>query len=370
MKGLALSITSPEDPRYDACLRRLKMVKRINATVPHMCSRQCNPQSEVHLVSSGLLAPPALSDNLFLCSLGNVHLCTEDHCQLYDGDESCPVSGIQYGRTFSSYTRGDARTWNTEEHDEWTAQSDTVAVVAKNKAPQQEEEMVRERALNIVTALLWSRTRQELNAAAISKRVADARTELIKYTAQQFKDGQLPFFTVEYQISAHIQAQPLPFVIFRLDEELRRYYVEIIYQIWTRVLKHYDAPQKRLRSGGTIVYTQPRLNCDVICVAALYMMREGLRFGDLEVVPRDEFLAAHLPRISDMNHFGIEKSSITVGDKIITDAYESALQKAIVNRQSLELDLPRLAQIRKAATTTILVSSTRQVFMRSNLNNP
>lgn len=111
----------PDDDIYNDALARLRTAKQSKRKLSytsafHVCRPSyCDPENESSLIRQGLLKGPPLTDNVYLCNLGAVHVCTKKSCNLYAGshDNVCPISGLQAGNIYSSYSKHDGRTWYT-----------------------------------------------------------------------------------------------------------------------------------------------------------------------------------------------------------------------------------------------------------------
>jgi len=339
------------EPGYVDVLRRLQGAKRDLQTSRkvHVCSRaMCNPESEATLISAGSLAGPPLSSNVYLCKYGSVHMCSEHTCDVYQTmrDQTCHISGRTYHTQqlmSSSYDKNDYRTWRapdtasqarvptqTAPRDKAarkrmrTKAAAEAAALAKrinpghshNRVPS--DESVLERARTLVTLLLYSTCRKTRNEAFVLECADEAEKATQNYAAQRALIGQLPYQSDIYRIKAHFCSRPLPFVEFAYDEALCEYYARVVLQVWKITCRYYQRE------------AAPRIDVDAVCLGTLYGMRCGQSYNSIMILPRDTFLLNNLPLINALPFFkGVDKKSISRGDRIISEAYETALRQGV-----------------------------------------
>jgi len=253
---------------------------------------------------------------VYVCTQGVVHVCSNaTTCQLWQWDAqhgTCPVSGIQYGgEATSDYARNDPRTWAGSAPSQ--RKTAAAAVPAINEA-----ERIRDRASAMVKQLLYSNARVECNRLELQQNMARGREVQAAYDANQAAHGQPSYWTDRYRIMGRWGTQPLPFTIYVFDQVLHDYYVNIITDIWSKVDRYYAVDTPPLRA-----------DIDCISVAVLYYMRNGLRCQNIRLLPKDDFILLNLPHVNQLHHFGIAKSSITQGEKIIERTFESAIAKNV-----------------------------------------
>ena len=122
-------IQSSKDPRFRACILRLKALKEQRKTLTdsrqkHNCHPNfCKPENE-----SDNNIPNPIACNIFICRYGSVHFCTAEDCGLYGGslNGTCPISGIQHNALdISGYDKEKSHTWYRQ-HEERRADVQTV----------------------------------------------------------------------------------------------------------------------------------------------------------------------------------------------------------------------------------------------------
>ena len=250
------------------------------------------------------------------------HNCTESTCQFYlhSHDKTCPISGIHYaGFEVSSYDKNDYRTWKSGN----ATTSVGTKRPKKRRGKVATSEVLEEQASNMIRLLLFSAARIECNSDALKEMQAKADAVANAYTKQQFALKQQPFYTDIYRLKASILSEPLPLTIFESSTRLIAYYTAVILQIWKLVQQFYvPAKDKKYDESGTEIV--PRLNFEQLCLAILYMMRQGITHQGVEILPKDAFLAQHLPGANYFSYFGLEKSNMSKGERIISSAFENA----------------------------------------------
>lgn len=358
-------IKSCSDPLYAFSVARLQAAKRdlCNERPMHTCSTTiCNPQSEAQLISERrLLGPPATS-NVFLCRYGYIHVCSQDACTYYThtNNMTCPISSMQHGQIIQVYDANDYRTWRCKPEAmvggggggahsalEGGPSAGGLSAGGPSAAGKTHRELsneeIRTRASAIVKLLLYSNARINRNRAAIESSAEAAETARATYVRNQRLDRQLPFWTDSYRAMAHYTSRPLPLTIFEFNQALHDYYVEIVRQTWHRVMRYYNPHHHHhhhhnARVGAVAVVGPPRVEFNKVCLGVLYIMRQGLSFGNLWILPKDDFLLINLPIVNELRYFGIDKSCITDGDAIVTVAFETALTQMQVAHHELQID--------------------------------
>lgn len=189
---------------------------------------------------------------------------------------------------------------------------------------------VKLRAEKMVRLLLFSSCRQNLNQkmqAKHEKEACDARDTYIKGCME---DGQFGFATDIYRLMADKLSAPLPLDIFVFDESLFNYYVDVICQVWRLVTKYYVHPKHKQYDEDTGEEIFRKVNVDHVCIGVLYSMRLGWKFNKTFLLPQDNFLFCHLPRINDLTEFdGISKPACTSGSSILKTTYENAVNQSV-----------------------------------------
>jgi hypothetical protein len=346
-------IQSSKDPRFRACILRLKALKEQRKTLTdsrqkHNCHPNfCKPENE-----SDNNIPNPIACNIFICRYGSVHFCTAEDCGLYGGslNGTCPISGIQHNALdISGYDKEKSHTWYRQ-HEERRADVQTVtarfllsgkeeieekvvtvvetttviqkrrrAAYTKQLTPKEAEQA----ASKIVKLLLYSPARKKFIERCIDQNHRDGDEVKSQYIYNQIvEEHQLPYAADIYLYKAYHSCKPLPLKEFTFDAHLHDYYVFVIMEVWNMVQRfHVPYNQKRFDGDEEII---PSLNFDAISVGTLYLMRKGYKHNNILLLPADDFLLFNLPKVNTYNEFGLEKSLVTQGDKLITEAIENA----------------------------------------------
>jgi len=336
----------------------------------HMCSRdRCNPESEQQLISKKLLEGPPVTSNVFLCRFGVVHVCTADSCEHYQhsNTHTCPLSGFQLGTITSSYQSNDPKSWYSKPDyaTSTTIKFDSRALLKSAFSPEQEEDdddddaedddgqknkkrkaavpakkkhlprvlsqsEIEARASAMVRILLYSGNRTRRNEVAIETMKTQASEAKLTYTAQQTGRRQLPFWTDVYRLGAFFLSQKLPLQEFVFSAATHDYYVNIICQVWHKVLCYYvPEPKKEYKEDG-VTEIAPRVDFESVALGVLYMMRKGLKIDDVIILPQDDFLLLNLPIVIELStYFNLRKNKITKGSDILTQTYENAIRENV-----------------------------------------
>lgn len=367
----------------------------------HKCTAQlCKPQSESMLVTKGKLVAPPLTSNVFLCSYGTIHVCSERACEHYGCSQAqtCHISGFQFGSKISDYTRGDPRTWNAKPEPSCAidtrlllTQSGPAAVSngseSKKRLPEPivapvppAKRIFSQKRLSIedltgiasgmVKLLLYSRNRINRNKDAIKTFQHDAGEARVTYVRQQLQNQQLPYWTDTYRLIGHYSSQELPLIEFVYSSNLHDYYVNVIVQVWKKVMLYYVPVEEKEYETDGITEIPPRVKFDDVCLGVLYAMRQGIRYNGHVFLPKDDFLLMNLPIGSDLyTYFGIRKNRISKGDKILEQTYNNALA-ANASLTDIMIDVTILPEKREeqliqmpGQVAAIITTSGEKLFM-------
>lgn len=349
-------VESVSDPRVAASVVRILRARsgELSSSRPrHACSNaRCRPLNEEALIGAGRLEAFVVAANVYVCTLGATHVCSESECDLYAGSgngTTCPVSGAQYQSETSSYSRSDARTWNEAPASKAKAKkrpraeppphaergksgSNRLTVAKKMKA--MSEETVKRMSGDIVTRLLFGVERVRRNDAEIEQHRVRAEKRCDKYRRSMLAQRQRPYESVLECIAAECARQPLPLREYEFSDALYNYYTDIVHQVWTQIIRYLgeDAAAKTVR------------HCDpeTVCVSTLYSMRDGLTQTGRMMLPADPFLRDNLPAVGDLaTYFGIERSRLSQGSHVLTAALKYSLQT--YGQAALRADLMAIA---------------------------
>lgn len=373
-------------------LQRLIEGKRNQGTLlprsrPHNCSKHmCNPQNESMLVKEGCLQGEPIANYVYLCNFRKRHVCTSASCELYASTHTgtCPISGQNYtGHNTSNYSRNDPRTWRTKNSFQTvgvrndkdahlpemgnrrvllkrsganllqktvTTTTTTVTTTIIEEPPKKRKKqlyrpaeneeyqspMLLERAQAIVRTLLFSKYRRIINGNAKRQnmRMRDKHRE--EYLKQCKTSRQAPVLTDLIRFDCYFSALPLPLAELDQDEDIVVNYSHIIHHVWNVVAKFAENDEDD--TDG------PKLCFESVALGTLYTMRQGFRYNNVELLPKDPFLLYHLPIINDLTRFGFQKKKITRGEKLISMAYQNAIHLG-VSWENLKLDVFRLKDL-------------------------
>lgn len=408
-----------DDPLLARAIGRLKRGKDAKCALSatrraHICRMDtCRPERESDMILQGHVDGPPLTNNVYLCDGGIVHVCTERSCDYYMNSptHTCHITGLNIGTNVGCYDKNDSRTWYSKPRDMVTGTSKLSTVYVqeervtidrrrlltqsgsmvdvlikerkraiKRASPEaappvpgpgpeggatrrpkrattynraSSAEAVRKRAQHMVELLLHSSCRNALNKKAYAryqKEANDARDTYLKTCKER---GQWGFVTDIYRVVANKLSQPLPLVIFNYNEAVLSYYVDVICQVWGIIVRYYVHPKLKQfdEEGAEIV---PKIDVDSVCIGVLYNMRYGYKYGETWLLPRDEFLFCHLPLINDLAEFqGISKPKYTKGTAILTNTYENAV--------STNIPLNEISISEEGLKESVLVENGKQV---------
>ena len=347
-------------------LQRIESAKRsmgdiVDVERSHTCSRDyCNPQSEPDLIALGVLRPPALSNDVYLCRYMSYHVCTHDTCQLaYYG--VCPISGHCYGPQggVSNYDSSDWRTWGKQNtlHATHSANNPNEATThsltqlrnnddvtnSTAQQQQQQQQLKRQRLTRkpynpqkvrlliekLIFKILYSDTRKKLHNQYFENLDNRKRKIQKSYLEQWEQQRQPPNLIVLSMIHDNFRANSsrnmrgaIPIIPHPLGQHA--YYTEYVFRVWQLVSALLAKAEDK-----KFVKLDPRY----ITLATLYFMRQGYRRNDVEILPLDKFLQHTLPGINELPKFDIEKPWITKGKSLIERALDYGFTKQLPRDQ-------------------------------------
>lgn len=410
----------PSDPLLPQAVIRMRNALNGRLTLirdTHVCGAEtCGPVSEASLVRKGMLVGPPLTSNVFLCTRGTVHVCTESACEHYgfSNTRTCHLSGFQFGNLESQYDKGDFRTWRSkpetqtvimvdprlflsqtgslealsaalvppmplpllpkkqeQEEDEEQETTTTTAANAKKRTFSRKrvsDEELKTSISGMVKLLLYSPNRVARNREAIKSHLQDAHEARNTYERQQYKNRQQPYFTDTYRLVGKYTTKRLPFSEFVYSQNLHDYYVSIVTQVWHMVMRYYIPTAEKKYEDDGVTEILPRLDVGTVCLGVLYSMRQGVRRSGHTMLEKDDFLLMNLPTGPDLSFFDIRKRRVSVGEKIVSDTYDNAIAEN-APLSSILIDVTLLPEKREDQCVTdgpvpmIITTSGERLFM-------
>ena len=285
----------------------------------HMCQKNyCFPQTEQHILNTA-----KANSSVFLCRVGQVHICDFDHCHC----NVCPISGACYGHGggWSSYDPTDPRTWETQrtvvEDDfptffalEGLAPEEPAVLVKKRRTHHQNNTSVLKRAEQVVETLLYSQERNKINIEYTQRQKKACTREKDAYVTQCKKCKQLPNMLVLDEINNRYKYDKPPLTIVKTDVERVAYYTDVISQVYQLVQRYTGGDAQKVCIAS-------------VAIATLYKMRQSFQLEEVTLLPRDQYLVDHLPGTNDLPRFNLDKKRFTAGEKLIEFAYDMAIKK-------------------------------------------
>lgn len=314
------------DPLYGKILQDLQFIHPSSGgptkAFHTSCSRrECDPRCN--------------NSNVYICKYGTVHICSATRCEYYaqTPTKTCPISGIVHESVVlarNTYDKNDSRTWRKESEMSFVRPEGVVSFAApagrqKKQKSHPHVSALRQQAEDLVIKLLYSSGRSNCNEAARQHLDEQAKKARQTYVNERFQKRQLPYLTDLMRITSTVFATPLPYLLFTLNNSLVRYYVAVIMQVWSLVLKHAVAHKHKVyNEDGTEVL--PRMDFESVALATLYAMREGIVFEETTVaLPQDTFLQDNLPALSDLDaYFSLSQNKVTTGTTLLLNVYNNA----------------------------------------------
>lgn len=361
--------------RINAAIERIMTVKHdILGHYEHTCQREfCNPQNEEEYIAVGMLEPPAIDPDVYICKFGKMHYCTRRTCKhyLYNGSGGiCDISGARYVDEQTSYVRaederledggggdsglkrcrvyrrelgphGPVRTLQNDNNNvdylpAATATTTTSTMFGnvfgtqrEHKEEDEEEKKVKNaggggggkesyyRIRDVVTQVFYGPARAELNRVRAAQAIELAERNVRAYDLWCRKTHTCPNRLDKLIILAngHLGTDVAQLEELEYDEGRVAHYTRVLLELWEWF-------------RGTPYFQQQNQGCRVhqLALGALYLMRQGYRCGGgVEVLPCDPFMV-YLPTRSDLDYFtGMQRRDVSNGEDHLRAAYASAV---------------------------------------------
>ena len=369
-------------------LRRLQYGRQqlndLCAHVEHVCDPNfCNPLSEIDFIRRGILQPPIVCNNLWLCRYGSYHQCSLNECNRAT-EGVCPISGItflEFTHKAADYDEMDQRTWNQPaELVPLSAPDPHLSKRRKRKnlrdsstnlfedAPDDEEEPqvvehkkqartngrlgkaeAQRRIEKMIVTLLFDPVPRRAAACHQMAYIEDRRVKRWRNHVQQCKNDGTIVNLIEQMIadsnlSAQIPRPITPHIEVNLDKQ--RYYVNLLMELYDK---------------AAIYLPQPKVDVEAMSLAALYCMRSGFVSGNVTVLPADAYLAENLPHINDLPMFQYPKRKITKGTKLVKELFLRARQSGARNSElQLQMSIPTEGVMRQVREERLFMPTSRK----------
>lgn len=372
----------------------------------HLCSSlTCCPENEPQLITQGFLSGPPLTDFVFLCNKGNVHVCTKQECKIFNSTSNgiCPISRIHYANhSFSSYSRADSRTWSSKPSSRFCnpgagvfsnvirkrkkkkrkllTQSGINIVVGKKQEPEPKQKLpepkprrrkryastislIPNRSREIVQILLYSKHRKDINNITRTKHQSQLNKRCEEYIKQCANERQRIVLSDLARFNTYYSNMALPLSEMKRNESIIDNYATIIQHVWNIV---YTFNNNAIQNNDE--YCGPKLCFDSIALGALYTMRQGYKINSIEVLPQDRFLLYNLPIINDLTRFGFAKKKITKGENLLSIAYKNAIDSGKISREDLVVDVTKMKTTNrnKKRVKKVVAGRSSTIFLRDN----
>ena len=180
---------------------------------------------------------------------------------------------------------------------------------------------LRETVRTVVIALLYSTIRQRMNEKKKKKLQQDIRRQVKRYKRKCMHDkSKVKKDHVDIIIRGCIDNgshRMIP-VIEQNDAQMN-YYITFILRLWYII--------------GTTPYAQENkthMHIKDHILGTLYLLQHGLTYGKKTIIEPDTFLLSTLPPIQDLNQYGCNKRSLTIGKNHIYKALRSCNEDQVI----------------------------------------
>lgn len=294
----------------------------LRAYIEHECAKDvCNPVG----------IPDTM---IFVCDYGVIHRCSQDTCHAQTAGV-CRISGASYASSgTSSYDQGDYRTWKSKTADDSvyrgnshdTIHEATRPLITEIKKEEKGEAPKKKRRYHgygsrqitsLLSSLLYGSERKDINQRIEQERqvIQDKQMSIYMETARKHRIPIDLVVLVRIRDCAPISTKLKPLCIEPYDSTRVEHYVDIVLQM--------------LKMAYTYVEDITPACASSIALATLYEMRMGYTLDGVELIPRDAYMEAMLPRLADLVHFDIQKRQITQGRGLIEMAFQEARKSSV-----------------------------------------
>nr|WP_292968482.1 hypothetical protein [Allomuricauda sp.] len=273
----------------------------LNESMQHLCHRWCSQHprwcTEQNIVTR--------ISNIYMNHRGEIHVCS-DHCDsekvFSDGFLTCTISGIRYAKPKYVNTY--------QANHEYHRTSSTVVRVHQHH--------LKNIAHEVLFRLLFSKKRFK----AEKKRLFDVQKDIKKMWVKMkrnYDKTKQHVNVLEMINSAHVLLNrriPRTFVIPTEDIQkiICKFYTDRINDICLKL--KYLTPHSAVYHGSAL---------EAFITAILFIMRQGLRINDVEVISKDHYLASALPEANSLDIYNIQKTHFTNCRNCIQAAIRDAL---------------------------------------------
>lgn len=265
--------------------------------------------------------------NLYMCrSTGQHHLCNEQ-CSCTDVDHSdgghvCRISGIRYDSVNSDtwFTNHRVTATHQENKDPLKLVRNTdfqVNADSSDTIRQQQHTFICKQK---VSAILFSNDRLFMEQRKYVDMKIEAEKVVQKYIKTCEKKKQMVNYTHLIQLyinqmnRRHIFRNLLP-KDDTVDNIIDKY-ARLTCRYWSLVIGRFPLGQ-----------TTPAIfPIKMFVVSILYIMKNGLCVGGVQVIPGDNYLLSVLPEANTLDAYGVNKPSFTACKNNILKAYREAVE--------------------------------------------
>ena len=279
----------------------------LNETMNHFCHPWCS--SHPHWCTEENIVTRI--SNVYMNHKGDIHVCSEncDSEKVFsDGCLTCTVSGIQYARTKYVNTY--------QSNHEYHRTSSTVVRVQQHH--------LKTIAYEVLFRLLFSETRFR----AEKKRLYDVRKDIRKVWVKmkrRYDKTKSDINVLEMIREAHaLMKRRISRMFIIPPKDIQKvictFYTDRINDICLK-LKHLT-PHDIVYHGNAL---------EAFIVSILFIMRQGLRMNDVQIISKDYYLESALPEANSLDIYKIQKTHFTGCRNAIQAAIRDALHIYYIN---------------------------------------
>ena len=263
--------------------------------------------------------------NLYICcSTGTPHWCDEQ-CQSTcidhtDGGHICQISGIRYDSIKSDTWIMDHRVTATHQENKdplkLVRNTDFKMDIESSDTIRQQQHLFISRAQ--VASIMFSNERLFMEQRKYVEMKHEAEKVVQKYIKSCEKSGQMIVFTTIVML--YINQMNRRYIFRNLIpkdrsvDEVINHYANITCKYWSLITRRFPLG----------IQTPALFPIKTFIISIMYIMKNGLCLGGVQVIKKDTYLASILPEANTLDSYSINKPAFTACKNNILKAYREA----------------------------------------------
>lgn len=273
---------------------------RIGNKHQHVCTQYCTNHpswaNETNFV--GAILDVFVNDKRKEWHICNGVQCGAKHV-VSDGMSTCTISGLQFAQEkwINSFKLN---------HEYHRTSSSTVRI---------ETAMLKDTAKNLIKKLLFS----DIRVKAERKKIFDIKKEIRKMWIKEKRERQRkkqPIDAIQLITKSFYVKQKRHPKTYKIPEQATQ---EMIYEFYSQKICACVGKLKTLTGFQTESIGAPQIT------ALLYLMRKGLVYNDISIIPKDYYLETSLPTANALDLYKVSKTHFTAAKTRICAAMRDSI---------------------------------------------